>query len=467
MGFLILRSSGVVAPGGDGGSGPDRYTANRHVRHDASGSGDGTSFANAWTPDQAKGATALTGGTYVCWWPGSGGLYQFAHTGSDNGAWAPTNAGTADNPIVHYAAYAATALATPSSNANRTEVSHTGDGTSTAQRSAVFDCTQNNVYYDGFYTSWTNAKPQVDAGWFHFGGQNGGYENIGVLNCYIDAAEDDIAGNYPVIWAEGITGLRVEGNIARNLRSSIAADPTGSHNTAFLITYGCEDMSVAYNRTIDCWVFAYVKGSANSGTMQNSGRIHHNYASGMSRGVRAADISAVTRLVIDYNLFTDFSNYGIQVASNGASDGRMVDIFNNTFARMASPIVGASIIAVDDTTGGNIRIRDNLLFNDDDGTGFYDMGEYAQPLEDIDYNAYVQNPGTFQASYNGGDETDIAGWRTRTGDEANSSVSSTNPFVDMANDDFEAALFLTSSSTGGPLGGCNGAEYPGTKVVTV
>jgi len=438
-------------------SGPTRYTATHHVRCDASGSGNGLTYETAWTPTQAKAAVA---GNIVQWHPGSGGLCQFAPTGNDDGAWAPTNSGTSGSPIIHYASYAATFLSTPTSNANRTELSHSGNGTSNAQRSAIIDSGgQSNVIFDGFLVNWANAKPAIDGGWFNIGGQAGGYENVQILNTYIQAAEDTIGGNYPAVWVEGVDGFVFSGNVVRDLSSSTDT----SQNVAAVITYGCENMVVSYNTLINVQTGFYIKGSATG--MQNSGTISYNLIQDVTRGMRIADVSATTRLVVSFNLITDFSVYGILITSNGADDGRMTDLFSNTIARTSG--TPGALISVNETTGTTIRIRDNVLFNDNDSTGFFDAGEYSQPWQVLDYQWHVQNPGTFQASYNGSNATSLAAWRTLTGAEANSTVTATIPFVDAANDDFAVTgAPTTASSTGGPVGCCNGAELPGFKLVS-
>jgi hypothetical protein len=454
--------SRLFVSAGSGDTGPTRYTATHYVSSTADGTGDG-SQGDPWTPTQAKGAVA---GNIVCWLAGNGGLYEFTCTDSENAAWTPTNSGSAGNPIIHYAEYSGPDLSTPSTNANRTELSHDGvPGVHPVGRSSVLgNGTASYVYFDGFVFNWANAKPAIDGGWFRLGGQGGGFDDIRVLNCYILADEDTIGGNYPGIWAEGIDGLQIKGCVIRDLTSSTDT----SDNVACVITYGCENMEIAYNDFLESETGLYIKGSASQANpiMYNSGSIHHNKMENCNRCMRCADISDTTRLLIHHNLGTGFTQYAIAIVANGVSDGRMTDLYLNTFANPDFSVSGTAVLYVGDTTSATIRIRDNILHNNQDSVVNVDASEYAQAWQLLNYNYHVQNPGTFQGLYNGTSATTIANWRTNTGAEANSTITSTVPFANMAGGDYTVSgALLTASSTGGEVGCYEGSEDPGRAFV--
>jgi len=213
-----------------------------------------------------------------------------------------------------------------------------------------------------------------------------------------------------------------------------------------------------------------VKGTAVGGTVFNYGTIRYGIIRNVSGCIQLADLHATNVTTIQYVLCHDWVNWGISLDLTAGDNLRNVLIEYSTVADGSCPDAncGGPIYMGESMTGTNITIRNNILdwVNATHGHAIY--GElYSGTVATSNYNGFYRAGNTLRWSHNGASYTTLTGvgsWNAATGQDANSTVLASDPFVNRAGSVFTVSVghaAKTASSTGGEIGAYATAETIG------
>lgn len=357
--------------------------------------------------------------------------------------------------------YAAVALANVATNQNRSEFRHSGTGVGTSGCAIYGTNGVNYITFDGLFTDMAEAPNIEDSGVIRV--ENG--TGVHFRNFEIKGTARTIPFN-PVIYRPGTA----VDTILSNFRAYDFSN-SGFQGALFSDQYGDQNFLIEHfeirNTNIGIFTKApsendYINGQFNHGT------IRYGIISDNLSGIRlhALHPSIVTN--IHHVLIHTYSAAGIHFSQEVVA-ARNVTIDHVTMA------VG--------TTGGNqsgaVYIEDNGVGAVNDTLTFTnsildnaDSNFNAREINDTwiaNYNGYYRGGSAGSWSFNGTTHTTIGAWRTATGEEANSTLLSSDPFTNRAADDFTIAgghAALTASSTGGEIGAYEGNHVIGVDVTT-
>lgn len=440
------------------------------------GTGSGT-LVSPWNLTQCLANAAP--GNVVGFLPGVGTLTT---TNNDNiPAFNPTNGGTnttvGSGRIVFVTKYAAIALSSVDTNPNRTELRHDGvaptivGGVGAGDGCAIYGSNgKNYLTYDGFFSNVIYCYPKEDSGILRAESATG----VQFKNFEVKGATVTMASNAVLYRTQDVIDT-----VASNFRIyDWHNDPTGSSTPqggAWCDLYGDRNYLIEQFDVSNTDSGFYAKGTAPSNVNYNYGTIRYgiirsmtNY-NGSSWGMRFNDFDNSNTTTVHHVLIYGIESSGIALSSE-TTDPRNVLIHHVTVAKgSATNVNGHGPVYIKEAASmSSVELRDNV-FDHDSGTygSMVDAGELTgAAMPTMNYNGYTKNGSTTNWSYNGGNSTTIANWRTASSQEANSQVLTTPIFTDRTNNDYTIAAghaALTADSAGGQLGAYEGGHVIGVE----
>jgi hypothetical protein len=209
----------------------------------------------------------------------------------------------------------------------------------------------------------------------------------------------------------------------------------------------------------------FTKGNVGGGN--NYGTIRYGIIHNQAECMRFNALDATNTTTVHNNLCYNFDQAGFDL-SNETDPPQRITFHHNTVANgdATAPNFNGPFVIQNAASSNNVNIRDNIF---DQTTGSNGVGlnayEFSATFLTTNFNGYYRGGATTQWAYNGNVYSTISAWRTATGQEANSLVLSSTPFVNRAGGDFHVSTghaAKTASSTGGEIG-----AYAGTLTVGV
>jgi hypothetical protein len=400
------------------------------------------------------------------------GIYTATRTTKDNfPKWRATNSGSSGSPIRIVAKYIATGLESVPSNANRSELRHTGsDMASNGTCSGpIVGCNgEDYVEWVVFYVDESTSPTKQDNGPVVQFGSTGGR----ISHFVIDAITANWNDNHNGIRCENGDGLTITNNRingVRNLQSS-------THNAAGVMCYQVRGSTFAHNTISDCGSGLYFKGGFNDA---HGYTVEYNRISDCNNGIICGQtgLAGGSNTTIDggadnvcrYNLVTGSlsTNGGIKCAPDLTGSYNWKVHHNTVVSAAGSAIIDSSLCF-------DAQIYDNIFACVAASDNFESqlLRAYGHtpgvPVNDSFNNRYFSYAGVPRWSYNATYYSSIGDWQTATGEDVSSTYGDPE-FEDRAGDDYRldaASPCLTLSSTGGPVG-CyiTGSETIGVEAI--
>ncbi|MEZ5550328.1 MAG: right-handed parallel beta-helix repeat-containing protein [Pseudomonadales bacterium] len=373
-GVLAVPMPPVIAGGNIGNSG---YTPTHFASANANGGGSG-SASSPWTLEEAM-RNAVAGnrvqvepGIYV----GRGTVGRWAS------AFAPSNSGTSDNPIVFFAA-------------NRSGLSYVAGltteirsgGTSGSNGSPAFGAPDRSyIIFDGFYTdnNANNNKSSRDTGPVNLNGSVG----CEVRNCVIKGVENQVTGdNYCGVRLEVAADCIVSDCYISGFRSD---GGSVSQNHAGVMSYDARNCVVANCEIVNCGCGIFWKGDhSGDGAPQYGLDTHHNiFRNNRWADVRFGGVSGDEQNRVFQNHFISDgtpSSGAVVFTSYVAGSPTNVWVANNTFVGHHKAILTQA------TTPLSNRIYNNIFYGVQHVYGSYstsDVPTFLNAFSAINYNLY-------------------------------------------------------------------------------
>lgn len=376
----------------------------------------------------------------------------------------PTASCPATNRLVYVTQFPAVSLADPiATNPDRTEIRTNG----TAERADVRGTgragqgcyVKNNITFDGFYFNLAFVGIQGDQGVLSPREATG----CRFLNFQIDGVPGvptDMDSN-PVLFRPNNTRDTVWSNF--RIRNFDNRPTGGGLNQQGMVSdqYGDQNYLFEDFEILNSDRGLYPKGTANG--VFNYGTIRRGLIRGVAECLRFNDFHLSMMTVVEHNVCLDWTQSGITLGSE-TSPPRNVLIHHNTIANGNCAQCSGPFYIKDDISAVNVTIRDNVLDLRNGPTGHgIDAGEARFPFPTTNFNGYYRGGAALTWAYNGRESTTLPAWRLATGQEANSRVLGSDPFVNRAGGDYRIRAgheAMTASSTGGELGAYAGASVP-------
>lgn len=448
------------------------------------GTGSGT-LVSPWNLTQCLANAAP--GNVVGFLPGVGTLTT---TNNDNiPAFNPTNSGTnttvGSGRIVFVTKYAAVALSNVDTNANRTELRHTGvaptivGGVGAGDGCAIYGSNSKNyLTYDGFFSNVIYCYPKEDSGIVRAELATG----VHFRNFEIKGASVTMASNAILYRTENVVDT-----VASNFRIyDWHNDPTGSASPqggAWCDLYGDRNYLIEQFDVSNTDSGFFAKGTSPANTNYNYGEIRYgiirnmtNYA-GTSWGLRFNDFDATNRTTVHHVLIYNVESNSIGLTSE-TTDPRNLLLHHVTVAKSGATSANAhGAVYIKEAEGGtmsNVTLRDNIFDVNNGATaamvdaGFLNLA----PIPTMDYNGYTANGASAPWSYGAGtpaSSSTFTDWQSASmsNQDAHSFVMTTPVFTDRTNNDYTITgghAALTASSTGGEIGAYEGDHVIGVDV---
>jgi hypothetical protein len=420
--------------------------------------GNGT-LASPWNLTQAM--QLASAGNVVGFLPGVG--VRMTSTNNDNlPTFRPENSGTSSNRIVFVTRYAAVALPNVATNSNRTELRHNGSravANTTSQEtgtgSAMYGAYQTDyITFDGFFVDMAQAQPKSDSGVIRVENSRG----VHFRNFEIKGTTTNMGSN-PVMYRP----QQSVDTVLSNFRAYDFINDTSNSSTPqralFSDQYGDQNFLIENFEIRNTQRGIFLKGTANSGTIFNYGRIRYGVVSNVTDCFRFNDLHATNLTTLEYSLCYDVTDGAAGAGVNLSSEttgARNLLVHHVTIARMRSSQVINGGIYAKNRIQSNVTVRDSIFDLDNGPNGHVSsFGEISTLPTMLNYNGYTKNGGTLSWAYSGVQYNSFSSWRTVSGRDANSQLLGTGLFVDRANGDFRinaGHAAMTASSTGGQIG---------------
>lgn len=409
MAWNIVYSSGIVAPAQNYGG----YTPTLYAAPTAQGSGDGSNEANAKDLETAL-VDALQGAIIGC----IPGVYSIARGARSNTpAWHPTSSGTLANPIKIVAKYAATSLSGVASNANRTELVHTGASAYNGTNSGPLYGSngRNYIHWIGMYCDETDFYTKSD---------NGPVYLAGCTGCVIEDAVIDM--NPAALWtpSDNHNCIRIgEGTantidaVVRNCSMTSAYSNLGDDsNAAAIMLYGAENFTIENCEIANCNSLIYVKGGGLGGTV-NSGEIRYNY---LHDGdfLRCQFTDPTDLVKIHHNVFESMTSAGLLL--NQSNDN--VEYYNNTVVMDVAITNGGYFVNGGSAGDTGLVCSDNIFYGTGTNRAGINAGNLTAAWGTLSGNLYYNTAADYDWSYNGAPYTTLVDWQA-----IEATASSANP----------------------------------------
>ncbi|MDP3597659.1 MAG: hypothetical protein Q8S75_11765, partial [Nitrospirota bacterium] len=280
----------------------------------------------------------------------------------------PANSGTVGNSIVYVTEWASVGLSSVATNANRTELRHSGvaptisipGGVGVGDGAAILGGNgKNYVVYDGFYIDVTHAYPKEDSGIIRDENTIG----LQFKNIYIKGATLTLASN-AVVWRAANSLDTVLYNIKT---VDYINDGTGSATpqpSGWADAYGAKNFSLRHFEISNCGLGVFLKGSADSGAALNYGLIEYGYVDGGLGGIQLHALHGTNLTTVRY---VRVSNYVRQAffLSNEVVESQNILLDHVTAANGATDLGGADGGALYSVRGGganDIGFASNITF---------------------------------------------------------------------------------------------------------
>lgn len=438
-------------------------------------SGTGTS-GDPWNLNQAM-ANAVAGDVVGLMESGSSAV-QLATTDDDNfPAFDPTNSGTSGSKIVFTTKYAAIALASVETNANRTELKHNGSapgisggGTGTGTGCAIYGSNgANHITYDGIYTDMSTAYMKEDSGVIRFESCTG----LKACNFVVKGATLTVASNPVIYRPQDATDAILSNFTAYDFVNNGAGSAT-PQTALFSDQYGDQNFTVEFFEIYGIARGPFAKGSGFGGAL-NYGvykyGVVHDCAQGFRVNGNATDAPNSHYVDIQYCLVYNYTGGGVVVSNEGSPPYvRNVRLDHVTLCEGLSDINQNGSFYMKSSSAGTsgISVQNSILDIASGVAALINAGENTDSMQTYNYNGYYRGGGAGAWSWNGSNYTTLVNWRGASGTpDLNSSLLGSDPFTNRAADNFTVAAgsaALTLSSTGGQVGAYAGAYVPGVQV---
>lgn len=437
--------------------------------------GDG-SEGDPWNLTQAA-ANAVAGDIVGLMETGSSGVQMAAPNSDQVAAFSPSNSGSSGSPIVFVTKFAAIALDSVETNANRTELRHAGSapgisggvGTGTGGP-CVGAYHVDYITYDGLYFDMTTAYISEDSGLFRPEVCTG----FKFLNFVVKGATLTIASNPIMYRPQDATD-----SLISNFRAyDFVNDGTGSatpQTALFSDQYGDQNFTIQFFEIYNIARGPFVKGSGfvDYGSVLNYGTIQYGIVRDCNQGIRVNGnaVHASNTVQLKYVLIYNYLNGGVVISNEGSPPVvRNVVLDHMTIAEGHADANQNGCVYMKSSAAGTsgVVLKNNILDVDSGVGANINFGENADTMQTLDYNGYYRGGGAGSWTWNGSSYSALATWQALTGTpDVHSSLLGTDPFNNRASDDFTIAAghaALTASETSGQLGAFAGLYVPGVQV---
>jgi len=240
---------------------------------------------------------------------------------------------------------------------------------------------------------------------------------------------------------------------------------TSSHNGAGIMTYGCRNLTIKNNEISSCGAGIYIKGEG----VQTQGAIdiRYNYIHDTDSAGISYENAQYTTDGDSYIRNNIIADTGGDCVDHRFGDTNNLKVVNNTLYSWGSDNAALDNYHYDNHT--NFEFNNNICYHPTGSSStdyMWNSGKSAGAANwSADYNCYYNNGGAVEFSLNGSTYTTISDWRTATGDEANSIVT-TPDLNDPGNGDF--TLGGSSNAAGAADDGDDmGAYEKGTETIGI
>lgn len=425
-----------------GGTTYGGFTPTIYANPTALGTGSGNSEANATTLTAAL--ASATAGAVIGVLPGIYTHVASPAYRSNTPAWHPANSGTSGSPIRIVGKFNPTAMASPLSDASRTELRGGSGSYNGSDSHPVFGANgRDYIHWVNIVCNEANCVTKSDNGPAYTA------NSVGVVfeRCVIHGADS-------ALWADNHNCIRIGEGTASTSNTTVRgcildniSNSTNDSNAACIMTYGAVNFLIENCEIFDAQSLLYIKGGGSGGTV-NSGVVRYNYLhDGAFCRVQFTDTA--NRVDFYQNVFKSISNAGILLNQSCNS----IRVYNNTFILDASIGNGAYLINGGASGSTGLHVRDNIFYATAGSRPFVNAGNLTAAWGNLSGNQYFNTLGSYGSawSYNGSGYSSYASWVSGSGETG--SINTDPGFVNFAGGNYRLTTpsgkgaYITGSET--------------------